>query len=306
MGIRSRPAEKDLQFDMTAPGSIDTLHIDMTRKPFDDIRIRQAVRFAIDKDALAKSLAPMGRPMVGVMAPSYAGAVTEAELPPELRYKYDPDRAKKLLAEAGFAAGLSFPNYMSTREDYSSNMLIVQEQLRKVGMNMEMSMIDHTTYHLNNRKNLNTLVMFSSSYPPVPTQIFIDQLAKESEVKSDGTGGINFSHYGAVMPGIDDTLATLDNEPSFDAIVKSVKQMEIQILRDSAGDLARLAVLRHRPQSPHRPRLQGALGICLLAAQARPHRESLGSRRRSLGVDLPCGAWWHPACSTRSRRCSSC
>ncbi len=242
--------KKDLLFDMTAPGSINTLHMNMTRKPFDDIRIRQAVRYAIDKEALAKSLAPMGKPMVGVMAPAYAGAVTEAELPPELRYKYDPDRAKKLLAEAGFAAGLSFPNYMSTREDYSSNMLIVQEQLRKVGMNMEMSMIDHTTYHLNNRKNLNTLVMFSSSYPPVPTQIFIDQLAKASEVKSDGSGGINFSHYGAVMPGIDDTLAALDNEPSFDAIVKSVKQMEIQILRDlpviSLGSLSYVIVRNPR------------------------------------------------------------
>ena len=98
---------------------------------------------------------------------------------------------------------------------------------------------------LNNRKNLNTLIMFSSSYPPALTQIFIDQLAKESEVKSDGSGGINFSHYGAVMPGIDSTLAALDNEPSFDAIVKSVQQMEIQVLRDlpliSLGSLSSAA-----------------------------------------------------------------
>jgi peptide/nickel transport system substrate-binding protein len=242
--------KKDLQFDMTTPGSINTLHMNMTRKPFDDLRVRQALRYAIDKEALAKSLAPMGRPMVGLMAPSYAGAVTEAELPPELRYKHDPERAKKLLAEAGFGSGLTFSNYMSTREDYSSNMLIVQEQLRKVGMNMEMSMIDHTTYHLNNRKNLNTLVMFSSSYPPALTQIFIDQTAKGSEVKSDGTGGINFSHYGAVMPGIDDTLAALDNEPSFDAIVKAVKQMEIQLLRDlpviSLGSLSYVIVRNPR------------------------------------------------------------
>jgi len=66
----------------------------------------------------------------------------------------------------------------------------------------------------------------------VPTQIFIDQASKGSEVKADGTGGLNFSHYGAVMPGIDGTLAALDDEANFDAIVRSVKQMEIQILRD--------------------------------------------------------------------------
>ncbi len=243
--------KKDLIFDMTTPGSINTLHMNLTRKPFDDIRVRQAVRYAIDKEAIAKSMAPMGKPMVGLMAPTYAGAVTEDELPPELRYKYDPDRAKKLLAEAGFPQGFSFPNYMSTREDYSSNMLIVQELLRKVGVNMDMQLIDHTTYHLNIRKNLNTLVMFSSSYPPVLTQIFIDQVAKDSAVKAEGrSGGINFSHYGAVMPGVDDTLASLDNEPNFDNIVKSVKQMEIQLLRDlpviSLGSLSFVVVRNPR------------------------------------------------------------
>ena len=35
-----------------------------------------------------------------------------------------------------------------------------------------------------------------------------------------------------MMPGIDDALAALDNEASFDAIVKAVNQIEIQILRD--------------------------------------------------------------------------
>ncbi|MBV9834680.1 MAG: ABC transporter substrate-binding protein [Alphaproteobacteria bacterium] len=242
--------KKDLIFDMTAPGSINTLHMNMTRKPFDDIRVRQALRYAIDKEAIAKSLAPMGKTMIGLMPPTYAGAVTEDELPPELRYKHDPDRAKKLLAEAGFPTGFSFSNYMSTREDYSSNMLIVQEQLRKVGINIDMQMIDHTTYHLNIRKNLNTLVMFSSSYPPALSQIFIDQVAKDSAVKEDRTGGINFSHYGAVMPGIDDTLATLDNEPSFEAIVKSVKKIEVQLLRDlpviSLGSLSFVVVRNPR------------------------------------------------------------
>ena len=52
------------------------------------------------------------------------------------------------------------------------------------------------------------------------------------------------------MPGIDGTLAALDNEPSFDAIVKSVKQMEIQVLRDlpiiSLGSLSYVIVRNPR------------------------------------------------------------
>ena len=100
--------KKDLQFDMTAPGSFNTLHLNMTRKPFDDLRVRQALRYAINKEAIARAWRRWA-PMVGLIAPAFAGAVTEAELPPELRYKYDPDRAKKLLAEAGFPRACRSP-----------------------------------------------------------------------------------------------------------------------------------------------------------------------------------------------------
>ena len=39
--------------------------------------------------------------MVGIIAPQFAGRLKKDELPPELRYDYDPDKAKALLAEAG-------------------------------------------------------------------------------------------------------------------------------------------------------------------------------------------------------------
>ena len=60
--------KKDLLFDVTAPGSFNTLHINLTRKPFDDIRVRQAMRYAIDKEALA-GLAPMGGRWSASIAP---------------------------------------------------------------------------------------------------------------------------------------------------------------------------------------------------------------------------------------------
>ena len=41
----------------------------------------------------------------------------------------------------------------------------------------------------------------------MPTQLLLHQLSKQSEVKADGKGGSNYSHYGVVMPGIDDLLA---------------------------------------------------------------------------------------------------
>lgn len=68
--------------------------------PFDDVRVRQAVAYAIDKDAIVEAF-------YGEL-----GAVAAEFVPPTLlgrggfdAYPYDPERARALLAEAGFADG---------------------------------------------------------------------------------------------------------------------------------------------------------------------------------------------------------
>jgi peptide/nickel transport system substrate-binding protein len=55
-----------LKIDMTVPGSFNTLHINLTRKPFDDLRVRQALMHAIDRPGVAQALAPMGGTMAGL------------------------------------------------------------------------------------------------------------------------------------------------------------------------------------------------------------------------------------------------
>jgi peptide/nickel transport system substrate-binding protein len=73
------------------------------RKPFNDKRVRQAMNYAIDKEAITQDL-------MGGMAPIARAPLPEAVLgfhpglPP---YKYDPERAMKLLAQAG-AKGATF------------------------------------------------------------------------------------------------------------------------------------------------------------------------------------------------------
>ena len=87
---------------MTVPGSFNTLHINLNRKPFDNIKVRQAMMYAIDRHAVGGCAGADGR-LHGRPAAAFfpAGFKTE-ELPPELQYNYDPEKAKALLAEAGF------------------------------------------------------------------------------------------------------------------------------------------------------------------------------------------------------------
>lgn len=221
-----------LQVDMTAPGSFNTLHVNLTRPPFDNLKVRQALMHAIDRPAIAQALAPMGGVMVGLQPDFFPPFLKAEDVPEELRYPYDPERAKALLAEAGFPDGVSFDSLCSQREDYSSTMLIVQEQIRAAGFNMNLQMMDHTAYHAANRSDQNTLAMHSSSYPPIPTQIYFQQLSQASEVKADGTGGGNYSHYGIVIPGIDDKLNQALQATDYDTYLQHCEEIELQVLRD--------------------------------------------------------------------------
>jgi peptide/nickel transport system substrate-binding protein len=111
-------------------------------------------------------------------------------------------------------------------------MLMLQEQLRGAGINLDLKIIDHATMHAENRKDKNSVALYSSSYPPVPTQPFLLLLSSGAEVKADGSGSENYSHYGVAMPGIDTLIEKAQDEPDFNKRIALVQDIEKQVLRD--------------------------------------------------------------------------
>src|SRR5262249_35996315 len=81
----------------------ETLHLIMLfhngRKPFDDVRVRQALAgYGIDRGVIAKlALLGQGQPLVSFVP---SGGKDHIDFPE--RFAYDPDKAKALLKEAGF------------------------------------------------------------------------------------------------------------------------------------------------------------------------------------------------------------
>jgi len=238
-GVRAPGWTKSIQqknpqmlFDVAAPGSLFTMHFNLSRKPLNDVRVRRAFAHAIDRDLLVKAMDPISKRTYGLHAPSFPGGLIESSLPPNLQYKYDPEKAKALLTEAGFPNGFTIDASTSQREDYKALMLIVQDQMRKVGVTINLQTIDHTTFHANNRKDQNSLPQNSSAYPPVPSVPIIENAAKVSEVKSDGTGGTNYSHYGSLIPGIDDLLDQGNKEANYSKRIEIFQRIEKKILED--------------------------------------------------------------------------
>ena len=56
-------------------------------------------------------------------------------------------KAKALLAEAGYPNGFTIEASVSERSDYKTNMLMVQDMLRKIGINVQLKIVDHASYH---------------------------------------------------------------------------------------------------------------------------------------------------------------
>jgi len=76
----------------------------VTRKPLDDVRVRMALSLALDRETISREVLKAGEaPAFNLTPPDTAGYTSEAKL------SYDPERAKQLLAEAGFPGGQGFP-----------------------------------------------------------------------------------------------------------------------------------------------------------------------------------------------------
>jgi peptide/nickel transport system substrate-binding protein len=100
-------------------------------KPLGDVRVRQAINYALDRKTMAKAiLGEYGVPTATTVVEGADGWSKEAAD----RYPYDPDKAKQLLTEAGYPDGFELP-VLSVRAAGIDTMAdAVAAQLAKVGI----------------------------------------------------------------------------------------------------------------------------------------------------------------------------
>ncbi|HKI59146.1 MAG TPA: glutathione ABC transporter substrate-binding protein [Trueperaceae bacterium] len=103
-------------------------------KPFTDVRVRQALNYAVDKEQLVK-----------VAVQGY-GTVMDSPVPQTVRgyaaqtpYQYDPEKAKQLLAEAGYPNGFSFTVLTFNSTEFKTAGQVIQTMLAKVGVKVELN-----------------------------------------------------------------------------------------------------------------------------------------------------------------------
>lgn len=131
---------------MQKPGvNVRTFGFNVTHKPFDDERVRQALSLAIDRTEVV-NVAEFG---MGKASGPIPVSATQWALPLSKIPYSTPDiaKAKALLAQAGYPNGFSFK--IVTANSYEGGLSVaqvIQDQLKKIGVNAELEVVEWGIY----------------------------------------------------------------------------------------------------------------------------------------------------------------
>ncbi len=184
--------------DIFEPGELRTLHLNESVKPLDDIRVRQAIAAAINVDDLVRFAGKdVATRACSVVPPGYLGEDCSAG-----RYEFSVEKAKALLAEAGFANGLELNAVVSNVSAQLPIMQVIQAQLGKAGIKLNMNVVDHATYQAMTRKDASAVVFYGAARFPTAEATLNEFYASRSIVNTP-TAASNFSHCRVADAAID-------------------------------------------------------------------------------------------------------
>lgn len=190
-----------ISVDVFGPGENVSLHYNANKPPMNSLKVRKAIAYALARSDMSAlfgdmistptySLIPVGFMAGGVSRTDLEEAVIPWEVGP---HDQDVERAKALLKEAGYEEGLTLEAYTSQRAYYLKAFTLVQESLRQIGVDLQLTTVDHSTYHSLIRQDANHLV-FYNVWRPTP-DIFLTRFHHSSaEVVSGTSPDTNFSH----------------------------------------------------------------------------------------------------------------
>ena len=202
---------------------VQVLGLNNKIKPFDDIRVRQAIAYAIDKDEIINTLAD-GK--ASKIYSSFSPALKDYYNDIGELYPTNVEKAKKLLKEAGYPDGISFK--MTVPSDYKYHMdtaELIQAQLKKAGINATIDPIEFSTWLdrvYKDRDYETTIVGFIGYVDPIR---ILDRYESTSEK--------DYLNY--VSEAYDKAIATAQSTLDRDELIKNVKDAQEIIAKDCAA-----------------------------------------------------------------------
>jgi peptide/nickel transport system substrate-binding protein len=225
-------AEGNLTADVFGVAEPVWVNLNVTAEPLDDPLVREAIALAINRDEHAALRgAPVSELIASVVPPQLPGGLTEEEATAAgVLHEQDIERARELLAEAGYADGFSIDLITSEMTDYSANYEVLQAELAEIGITINLTVVDHATMHEQIRKDVNPIVIYVAYRPNA--DVYLTNFFHSDSIVVEGASPItNFSHYS----GVDDLIEQARAETDPAAQEELWKQANIQIQKDLAA-----------------------------------------------------------------------
>ena len=219
------------QLDMLAglsTGAGDFLFTNTTIPPFDDLRVRQAFSLALDREVLVK-VSMMGHavPIYGPLTPVTPGYWPGVEY---IGYKHDLDKARSLMAEAGYTAGndgvlekdgqpLKFT--IKTYNETSTKVAeVLQQQFKELGADLDIEQLEASVLTSQLRAGDYVMATYAYAWPNY---------------------GILFAQFNSTMVGLFNNSRV--NDPEIDELINvMVSEMDPERQQQATNDVQRRAV----------------------------------------------------------------
>ncbi|HEX2724370.1 MAG TPA: ABC transporter substrate-binding protein, partial [Beijerinckiaceae bacterium] len=180
--------EKGIEVVVLRPAELALLHLNSTMKPLDDKRVRQAIAHAISQKQIVSFKGDLtADPPVSIVPAGYLGTAEVPLLP------HDVNKAKALLKEAGFSGPVVVKSVQSSLPSMLSTSQVLQSQLKQVGIDLQLEVVDHQTFHANIRKDLSGAVYYTAARFPV-ADVYLTQFFHSRAIVGTPTAVTNFSH----------------------------------------------------------------------------------------------------------------
>ena len=185
----ARTRESGALVDIFEPAELTNLHVNTKMAPFDNIKVRQALAYAMQPENILQMRGPdFTRIGKSVVPSSNLGYTAEAG-----DVGYDPEKAKALLAEAGYPDGIDIKMISSQLPSFEASGLVLQATLEESGFRLQLEPVEHAAWHQMIRKDLSQLVYYGAARFPV-ADVYLTQFFHSDAAMGKPGQMTNFSH----------------------------------------------------------------------------------------------------------------
>ena len=188
--IDSTQATEGLIVDIMRPAELQQLHLNTASAPLDNLEVRRAVATALNRPEYIQFIGEsLAQPAGSVIPAGNLGWDDSTAIYGE----GDPEAARQMLADAGFPDGIQLTMVQTSLPTMLGVAQVAQAQLALAGIDLQLNVVDHQTFHAQIREDRSQVVYYSAARFPV-ADVFLSQFFLSDSIVMRPTASLNFSH----------------------------------------------------------------------------------------------------------------